>query len=252
MTQANRKMVIEKTIEDAAAFAATAMESLLCEAVSQRGVAHVALAGGTTPHMLYQRLAGAVLTSAVPWQNVEVFFGDERNVPLDDIESNYGMAQRTLLDHIPIVPSHVHPMRADADDLDAAALEYEQTVRSIVPAEPGNQPRFDLILLGMGADGHTASLFPGTAALREKQKLVMAYKVPILGRQRMTLTLPLINAARNVMLLVTGEDKADTVARLLSDNPADQRDLPVSNVRPKDGTLYLILDAAAARKAGAK
>lgn len=251
MTDANRKIVVERTPDDAAAFAANAMESLLCEAVAKRGAAHVALAGGTTPHMLYQRLAAAVLRSAVPWQSVEVFFGDERNVPLDDVESNYGMAQRTMLDHIPIVPSHVHPMRADADDLEAAADEYEQTIRALVPVE-GGLPRFDLVLLGMGADGHTASLFPGTPALREKQKLVMAYKVPVLGRQRMTLTLPLINAARNVMLLVTGEDKADTIARLFSDKEADRRDLPVNSVRPKDGTLYLILDAAAARKANVK
>lgn len=251
MTQANRKLVVEKTVEDAAAFAAVAMESLLCETISKRAAAYVALAGGTTPHMLYQRLAGAVLSSAVPWQNVEVFFGDERNVPLDDVESNYGMTQRTLLDHLPIAPSHVHPMRADAGDLEAAAAEYEQTIRGIVPVV-GDLPQFDLILLGMGADGHTASLFPGAPALREKQKLVMAYHVPVLGRQRMTFTLPLINAARNVMLLVTGEDKADTVARLLSDKETDQRDLPVSSVRPKDGMLYLILDAAAARKACVK
>jgi 6-phosphogluconolactonase len=252
MAQPNRQLVIESTEDQAATFAATIVETIICEAAGQRKTCSVALAGGTTPHTLYQHLAASGISGDVPWSAVEVFFGDERAVPHDDIDSNYRMAQRTLLDNLPIEPSRVHPMPADADNLQAAAVEYEQTIRRIVPAGAGGIPRFDLVLLGMGADGHTASLFPRTDALNERNKLVTAYFVPVLGRNRMTFTYPLINAARNIMLLVTGEDKADAIGRLLAGNQANNQDLPVGNLNPTDGKFFIIVDAAAGKNAQTK
>ena len=242
-----RKVLIEDSADQATNVAAELFRCIVCETVGQRDICRVALAGGTTPHSLYQRLADSAALGDVPWYGVEIFFGDERDVPHDHVESNYRMAQRTLLDHVPIVPQNIHPMPADADDLDAAAERYEQEIRQVVPAESARGiPRFDLMLLGMGGDGHTASLFPGTEALNERKKLVMAYFVPVLGRRRMTFTFPLINASSNVILLVTGADKAQAVSHLLSDTP-EATDLPAGRVNPHDGKLYIVLDSAAAR-----
>jgi 6-phosphogluconolactonase len=246
----NRKVVVEKTAEDATAFAVGMFKAIVCETVGKKDLCQIALAGGTTPHALYQLLAQGATSGEVPWRKVEVFFGDERDVPQDHVESNYRMVQRTLLDHVPIDPPMIHPMPADAENLDAAADNYEQTIRRRVPAGPAGLPRFDLILLGMGGDGHTASLFPGTPLLGERKKLVASHFVPVLGRNRMTFTFPLINAAGNVMLLVTGADKAQAVLGILGDSPEIRSQLPAASVAPVDGMLMLILDVAAARLAG--
>ena len=227
------------------------VKQIICEAADEDSMCRVALAGGTTPHGLYLMLAGAALSGEVPWHNVEVFFGDERDVPQDHVESNYRMTQQTLLDHVPIEPHHIHPMPADAGELDTAAANYEATVRRTVPPDSeGGPPAFDLILLGMGGDGHVASLFPETEALDEQDKLVTAYFVPVLGRWRMTFTFPLINAAKNIVFLVTGTDKAEAVATLLGDDAAARDRLPAARVRPTDGKLSLVLDTAAARLTG--
>ncbi len=249
MGEASREIYVESSVEQATGLASRFVKSIVRESVQRHGYCYLALAGGTTPHGLYLRLAADAASGDVPWQNVVVFFGDERDVPQDHVESNYRMAQRTLLDHVPIQLMHVHPMPADAEDLDAAAAEYERSVRQTVPAGDGGLPRFDLILLGMGRDGHTASLFPDTEALSETDKLVMSYHVPVLGRERMTFTYPLINAARNVVLFVTGADKTEAVARLVCDDPEAAADLPVAGVRPTDGTMKVVLDAEAARAA---
>jgi len=246
------KIIVEPTVEAAVEFVAGLFKTIVCEAASQRSACRMALAGGTTPRALYQRLAEDPSGEQVPWSQVEVFFGDERDVPLDHVESNYRMVQRTLLDHVPIHPMRVHPMRADAEDIEATAAEYERTVRQLVPAGQDGVPCFDLVLLGMGGDGHTASLFPGADALRENQRLVVAYHVPVLGRKRMTVTFPLINAARNVVLLVTGADKAQSVAVLLGPDTEARKALPAAGVNPAAGMLSIVLDAEAARSAGLK
>ncbi len=244
-------VIVRKTEEQANQAALELFKIIVCESVADRGACRIALAGGTTPHPLYQHLAAESVSGDVPWSGVEIFFGDERDVPHDHADSNYRMAQRALLDHVPIPPQQVHPMPADAEDLTSAAARYEQTIRRFVPAENGGKiPRFDLILLGMGADGHTASLFPGTDALKEKKKLVVANFVPVLSRHRMTFTYPLINASRNVLMVVTREDKADVVARLLDKGCGAPGDLPAAGVRPEHGLFTLILDAAAARNTG--
>jgi len=235
------------TAEEATGLASRFVTQVIRQAVDRQGTCYLALAGGTTPHGLYLRLAADGISGVVPWQNVEVFFGDERNVPQDHPESNYLMAQRTLLDHVPIRLSNVHPMPADAEDLAAAAAAYEQTIRQRVPAGRDGVPRLDLVLLGMGAEGHTASLFPGAEVLGERRRLVVAYHVAVLGRERMTFTYPLINAAQNVVFLITGRDKAPTAAVLLGEDEQARAKLPASGVAPTDGRLVVILDAAAAR-----
>ncbi len=246
--QKKPKIVVEPTDESATAWVAELVKSVICQSVAQRGRCCWALAGGTTPRDLYQRLVDTVAEDEVPWPAVEIFFGDERDVPQDDVDSNYRMVQRTLLDHVPIAPDNVHPMRADAEDIQAAAAEYERTLRERVGDDPNETPRFDLVLLGMGGDGHTASLFPGCSeTLEEQDKLVTAYHVPVLGRDRMTITFPLIAAARNVVMLVTGPDKAEAVDALLCDDEERRRSIPAGRVRVEEGTFTLVLDEDAAR-----
>ncbi len=244
-----RHIVVKPDAEAAARYVADLFCNILCQAVGGRGACRVALAGGTTPRPLYSVLADRAMDAEMPWQQVEFFFSDERDVPQDDVDSNYGMVQRLLLDHLPVPVVQVHPMPADSEDLDAAAADYENTVRQRVPAGPEGIPRFDVILLGMGADGHVASLFPGLESLKEDRRLVVASFVPRLGRSRMTFTFPLINAARHVILMVTGEDKADAVAGVLTQDEPSPANLPASGVRPAGGDLYVALDAAAAREA---
>jgi 6-phosphogluconolactonase len=241
-----REVLVRRTADDATDAAAQTFERIIRETLRQKELCHIALAGGTTPYQLYRELASSAATGELPWPQVEIFFGDERDVPLDDVESNYNMAMRTLLESVPVLPSRVHAMRGDAPDLQAAAAEYERTIRERLPAGPAGVPVFDLILLGMGGDGHTASLFPATEALSVTDKLVMAYFVPALGRSRMTFTYPLINAARNVMFLVTGEDKARAVATLLGSDEAARQKIPSARVAPQ-GKLTVILDQAAAK-----
>lgn len=252
MAEQSREVYVEPSVEQATGLASKFVKAVVTEAVGRHGSCYLALAGGTTPHGLYLRLASDGLSGDVPWQNVEVFFGDERDVPQDHVASNYRMAQRTLLDHVPIELMHIHPMPADADNIQASAAEYEQAIRKAVPSGDQGIPRFDLILLGMGADGHTAGLFPNTDAVTEPRKLVVAYHVPVLGRNRMSMTFPLINAARNVILFVTGADKADAVAKFLGSDQGASAELPVSRVNPVRGNFKIILDGAAARSANLK
>lgn len=237
-------ILVEPTAEAAARRAAEVFKSLVTAAVSENQVCHVALSGGTTPRSTFQCLAAGIVTDNLPWGEIELFFGDERDVPHDDVESNYHMAQRALLDHIPINWSRVHPMQADAEDIDAAAAEYEQTIRRQVPAGADGVPRFDLMMLGLGGDGHTASLFPGSPLLDEKRRLVAGAFVPVLGRRRMSVTFPLINASRNILLQVTGDDKAEIARRVLTEHDLT---LPAAHIQPTDGQLHVVLDQAAAR-----
>ncbi len=249
---ATRRILIEPTSSQATQLAADMFGTIVCDAVDKRGICHVALAGGTTPHGLYQLLAKSGNIDLLPWDLVEVFLGDERDVPQDHVESNFGMIQRTLLDHVPINLSRVHPMGADADDIAQAAADYERAIRDTVPAGDDGIPQFDLILLGMGGDGHTASLFPGSEALDVSDRLVVSCFVQVLGRSRMTLTFPLINAARNIIQLVTGGDKAEAIADLLSGAEDDKARLPVARIKPVAGKLLTILDEPAARLADLK
>jgi 6-phosphogluconolactonase len=242
-----RQVSIEPTAEQATDMAAQLIKTMVCESVSNGGYCRLALAGGTTPYLLYQQLARTSATGEVPWESTEIFFSDERDVPQHHVESNYNMARRTLLDNVPIEPARVHPMPGDSPDLAAAADQYEQTIRKLVPAGPSGLPQFDIILLGMGADGHTASLFPCVPDSWNSDRLVITHFVPALGRSRMTFTFKLINAAARVVMLVTGSDKAPAIHALLTGDDAARAQLPASRVQPNPGKLFLVLDAAAAK-----
>ncbi len=220
--------------------------SIAQQATAQASSCSIALSGGTTPREAYRLLATQPLSEQVPWDKMEVFFGDERDVSPDNVENNYRMASNLLLDHVPVPLSHVHPMPTDASDMNAAARQYEELIRRLVPARDGDLPSFDVILLGMGGEGHTASLFPETPAVCNHEQLVVSHFVPVIGRNRMTFTFPLINAARNVIFFVTGADKAKAVAAVLSDMEARYA-MPAAHVAPRHGQLFFYLDAEAAR-----
>jgi 6-phosphogluconolactonase len=234
---------------DPTALAAGAAEELtrrVLAAVAARSRCRIALAGGNTPLLLYRELtcpAGA----DIPWDRVEVFWGDERTVPPENPDSNFGAARDALLSSVPIPAGNVHRMCGEAADPRAAAMEYEEELRRCFGLAGGELPRFDVVLLGMGTDGHTASLFPGSATLDEQDQLVTASRVQSLGVWRLTLTLPVLNAAAAVVFLVSGADKAETLARVL-DGPYLPRELPAQAVRPESGDLVWLVDAAAATR----
>lgn len=227
-------------------FAAAAEEVVRAaeEAVAARGRFTIALSGGSTPKSLFNLLATNARTT-LPWDRMFFFWGDERHVPPTDAESNYRMADEAMLSKIPVAAGNVFRIATENPDAAAAADAYEQTLRKFFQLGPGEFPRFDLILLGMGPDGHTASLFPGTAALQEKSRLVVANWVEKLKASRITLTLPVLNAARCVAFLVSGTDKADALKAVLEgDAPGEQ--YPSKLVKPTDGKLIWLVDRAAA------
>jgi 6-phosphogluconolactonase len=237
---------------DAAALMRLAAEEVATRAaaaVRARGRFSVALSGGSTPRALYALLAdpAAPFRARVPWEAVQVFFGDERHVPPDHADSNYRMAREALLAHVPVPPESVHRVRGELADAEEAALEYEAELAEAFSLREGERPRLDLALLGMGPDGHTASLFPGSPALEEVSRLAVAPFVPRLGVRRVTLTLPVFAAARAVAFLVAGADKAERVAEVLGGRAPE---LPAARVRPDDGDLLWLLDGAAARLLG--
>ena len=200
-------------------------------AVAARRSCYLALAGGETPRGCYERLARPPYRDALPWRSVFVTWSDERQVPLDDPVSNYSMARAALLDHVPIPPEQVFPLIGDP----TPALRR-------VPPDASGRPRFDVIHLGLGADGHTASLFPGSPALDEAKALVAyVHDAPKPPPERLTMTLPVINAARAVLFMVQGASKRDALARVLRRNPV----LPASHVQPVDGDLQFIVDKEA-------
>jgi len=192
------------------------------EAVEQRGRFAIALPGGSTPKSLFNLLATNART-VMPWDRTFFFWGDERHVPPTDPDSNYRMAEEIMLSKIPVAAGNVFRIPAENPDAAAAAEAYEQTLRKFFQLEAGRVPVFDLILLGMGPDGHTASLFPGSAGLHEKTRLVIANWIDKLKTSRLTLTLPVLNAARCVAFLVSGTDKAPALHAVLEGEVAGEQ-----------------------------
>ena len=229
MTGKLQPTVVADAAELAEAAAAWTADRL-ARAVADRGVGYVALAGGETPRGCYRRLAEGSVGSALPWDRVQFYWSDERQVPLDDPASNYAMAKAALLDRLPIASGQVHPLVDDP----LPALEP-------LPRDPQGFPRFDVIHLGLGEDGHTASLFPGDPALEERSAWVVAVHAIKPPPERLSLTFPVLNAARAVLFLVQGAGKRTALAGLL----ARDRRLPASRVEPADGELRLIVDRAA-------
>jgi 6-phosphogluconolactonase len=217
------------------------------DAVEARGVFSVALAGGSTPRGLYSLLAtDPALRDSIPWDRVGFFWGDERHVPPDHPDSNYRMAHEAMLSRVPVRPERVHRVLSEQPDAAVAASLYEAEVRRAFAADRG-VPSFDLILLGLGPDGHTASLFPGTEALSEQRRLFAANFVQKFGAHRITATFPLLNAARHVVFVVAGAEKATVVRDVLQPQP-DTPVVPARLVRPGRGALRWILDRGAASR----
>lgn len=214
------------------------------EAKARGGTFRVALAGGNTPRPVYEKLASELYRREVDWTSVQVFFSDERFVPPDSPESNYRMVQEALLSHVEIPEGFVHPVATVDVSPEESARLYEEGVRRVLAAGLAEVPRFDLILLGLGPDGHTASLFPGTEALAVADHIVAASYVPKLYSWRVTFTYPLLNAAARVVFLVEGAEKADILSRVLAGNT----EFPASRVRPENGELIWLVDRSAASK----
>ena len=224
---------------------ARAAAGLLADTVGERtGHAFIALSGGSTPKRMGQLLAEAPFRDTVAWREIECFWGDERYVPEDSPESNSGEARRTFLEKVDAEPGRINPFPTAVSDINLAAEMYATQIRTVFGATDG-VPRFDLVFLGMGDDGHTLSLFPGTAAIHETERLAVANHVPKLDATRLTLTAPVVNAARRVAFLVGGSGKAETLARVL-DGPVDVDLLPSQIIRPTDGELLWLVDEAAA------
>lgn len=216
----------------------------LCQAaLAQRGAFHVALSGGSTPRRLYRLLARPDYRTRIDWSRVQLYFGDERAVPPTHADSNFRMVQETLLAHIDIPAGNIWPMAADPGRIEADAAAYAALLREQMPSERGI-PRFDLILLGMGPDGHTCSLFPGTPVLLERERPVSAVYVTELDSWRLSLTYPVLDAARQLLFLVTGGDKAAMLRRICR-QPEPAAPVPVQGIRPR-GEVEWHLDQAAA------
>ncbi len=246
-----RQIVGFKDAEAVAQYSAREFVRRARAATEARGAFMVALAGGSTPRRTYEILAEPSFAQQVNWDSVHVFFGDERSVPPDHQDSNYRTAHHALLSRVSVRESRIHRMEGERSDLSQAAASYETTLSKSFRAGPGAFPRFDLIMLGMGPDGHTASLFPETSALSEIQAWVVANDVPQLKTRRLTMTAPVLNAARCVMFAVAGPDKADRLAAVL-EGPRDLTHLPSQLIAPTDGELLWLVDQAAAARLSLK
>ena len=214
-------------------------------AVEERGRFCVCLSGGSTPRQTYAGLAEDPFRSNVPWNNVHAFWGDERCVPPNHPDNLYGMALELMLSKVPIPKDHLHRIRGEAENPQNAAVEYEEMLKTFFNLQPDTLPRFDLVFLGMGADGHTASLFPDTDGVKETRRMVIANYVPKLKAYRLSLTLPVINNASLVVFLVAGEQKATALKSVLNEREK-RRSFPAGMVNPQNGRLVWLIDQAAA------
>jgi 6-phosphogluconolactonase len=240
-----REVIICRDVDELNRKAAEQFISLAGEAISRTGQFTVALSGGSTPKALYSLLASPDYRERVDWSRVHLFWGDERCVPPDHLESNYRMVHEALLSKISLPPENIHRMAGEKAPRDAAA-DYENELRTFFRLAVNAVPRFDLVLLGLGEDGHTASLFPGSPALNERNRLVATVYVERFKAHRLTLTLPVINAADQVTFLVSGESKRAIVKQLLGAG-GDPANFPAAKVSPTDGKLtWLITEDAAA------
>lgn len=236
---------------DATALARVAAEqftNLAGEAVNARGVFNVALSGGSTPKALFALLASEEepFRARMPWTRTRFFWGDERHVPPDHPDSNYRMADEALLARIPVPADRVFRIPAENPDAAAAAAAYEQTLREAFHLQEGQRPRFDLVLLGLGPEGHTASLFPGSEAIAETVRWVVAPWVAKFNTYRITLTPPVLKHAAQVTFLASGGEKAE-ILRTVVEGEQRPEEFPAQSIRPTDGELTWLVDEAAAR-----
>lgn len=239
------KLHIHKDPDAMAERAAHIISEKCDEAIAERGSFKIAISGGHTPIPLFRLLTRKDWVGALAWDKISVFWADERCVPADAPGSNYGMARRELLNYVPC--TSYYRMRGDLEPV-RAAVDYENILRQEFSLKDGEVPRFDMILLGMGKDGHTASIFPNSPALVKQDRLVIDQYVPERKADRLTMTLPVFNNSRCCMFMVTGEDKHPVLSRAL--NLLDKPELPAQLVRPKGGDLVWVVDEAAATGTG--
>lgn len=235
---------ISPTPQAVAAESAAWVAALSAAAIARDGSFSIGLAGGSTPRLLYAELCGPSWLDRIEWHRWLVYFGDERAVPPDDPRSNHHLAQTALLSRVPVPDAQVHRMAAERADLDAAATEYASMMAATLPASRRGAPRLDCILLGLGENGHTASLFPGTAALDVSDTWATRGLADVTPFDRITLTYPSINAAAAVAFMVTGATKHPALLA------SARGETPASRVRPISGTLVWMLDRDAAGSAG--
>lgn len=237
-----------RILPDAAAIArrgAQKFVEIAAAAVKEKGMFRVALSGGSTPKALHGLLVNdPALRSQVPWDKVHLFFGDERHVKPDDPQSNYRMAVETLISKSPLKPEQVSRIKAELPEAADAANKYEQEIRAQFQLSDGQFPRFDLVLLGMGSEGHTASLFPGTKALHENRRIAVHNWVGKVLMDRITLTAPAINNAAHILFMVAGADKAPALTAVL-ERFYEPEQLPAQLIQPVSGTLLWLVDTAA-------
>src|SRR6266481_337084 len=241
----NRQIKILPDVQALHQAAASEFSRCALDAIAARGHFSVALSGGNTPRGAYEVIAERQkdTSSQLPWDRIFIFWGDERHVPPDHPDSNYRMAREALLSRVPIPAQNVHRVRAELDAAEAAQ-DYERQLQIHFRLKPDELPRFDLIMLGLGDDGHTASLFPGSAALGETQHLFVANWVEKFRQYRLTLTLPVPDHAGEVLFLVSGGSKAPVVKEILT--PQAEQKYPAQRVQPKAGSLLWFLDQDAA------
>ncbi len=241
----NTSVELFENIDELGGKFARALVEKINEVTARQAFFTLAISGGRTPEPLLRRLAEPDYRAAAPWELVKVFFTDERAVGPQDPQSNYGMAWHAWLQGGPVPRHRIFRMEGDDPDLREAAARYGEIVSRQVPAGLSGFPAFDMILLGLGEDGHVASLFPGTEGLDETLRVAVANEVPQLGTRRLTLTLPVLNAAREIWMVVCGRQKAERVAQILTATPYDEP-LPAMLVRPTEGRIVWWLDHQAA------
>lgn len=238
-------VAIQDDAAQVAQAAADRFRDLAHGAISAFGVFRVALSGGSTPKAVYELLAGEPYRSAIEWNKIDLFWGDERVVPQSDPNSNYRMVREALLDHILIDPARIHPIPVELGDPETISRAYEDELRATFELGPDGVPVFDLIFLGVGPDGHTASLFPGSAAIGEQTRLVVPGDGPPPVRQRITLAVPVLNAGQERIFLATGTDKAEMVRNIL-EGPLQPNVWPAQCIEPGRALPLWIIDDDAA------
>ncbi len=234
-----RKIEVFATSAEMIEKAAELIVGILSDTLRKKGRASLVLSGGSTPKALYELLASEKYRDKISWENILIFFGDERCVPPDDPQSNYKMSHEALLSKVPVPEENIFRMKGELPP-EAAAAQYEAAIKNSL----GDGNHFDVVLLGIGTDGHTASLFPGTGALNETEKLVAANYVEKLNAFRITLTFRVINTSQNIIFLAVGKEKAEAIGKIFEEK--DEPLLPAQMVDPADGTIFWMLEKTAA------
>lgn len=238
------KILVEDRLMELNLKAATIIFDRAEAAIQKRGIFTFVLAGGQTPKTLYQLLGSEPIRSQFDWEYIHLFWGDERNVPADHPDSNYRMVKEAFLNDVPIPESNVHRIKTELGPEDAVQA-YDQSIRKTMGVTGSIFPRFDLILLGLGSDGHTASLFPHSLVLNMTDWVIVAHKVQQINKRRFTLTVPTINNTRSILFLISGPEKANAAYQVIQ-GPASPNHWPAQLIQPRNGELFYLLDRDAA------